>query len=442
VPSASNSRPTTSDPPMIVSDMRLVFVDPHGRLVEFHSIPPQVETPDGGVAAAPDWAGLFEAAGLTFSTFHAVTPKWTPRGDADARSAWEGPLPDVPDVTIRVEAAAYRGRPIFFSVVPPWTVPGRVASQAPTTLNRMLTGAAVLVAFTLLVSATILARRNLRSGRGDRSGAFRTAAVMAVTLGIGFLLGSRFQSDLATEYELLGLIAAVTFYVALNVWLFYLALEPYVRRFYPQLLIGWTRALSGQLRDPLVGRDVLVGVAAGTIGALLIASRELIPYVFGLPLAAPQLPSAIMLMGTRFALSLVIQIVRRAMVNAMQIVAIVVLLKIVVKNTWLVLLLGTVLVLPLAMSGTFAGQQLALEIGIALCGIALIFAVLLRFGLLSLVITFYVFLAIEAFPLTLDFARPYAGSVVMLLAAIAGLSLFGFYASRGDEPLFGRSLLD
>jgi hypothetical protein len=161
-----------------------------------------------------------------------------------------------------------------------------------------------------------------------------------------------------------------------------------------------------------------------------------------MPLAAPQLPSAIMLMGTRFALSLVIQIVRRAMVNAMQIVAIVVLLKIVVKNTWLVLLLGTVLVLPLAMSGTFAGQQLALEIGIALCGIALVFAVLLRFGLLSLVITFYVFLAIEAFPLTLDLSKPYAGSVMMLLAAIAGLSLFGFYASRGDEPLFGRSLLD
>ena len=31
----------------------------------------------------------------------------------------------------------------------------------------------------------------------------------------------------------------------MTVWLFYVALEPYVRRFWPQLLIGWTRALSG-----------------------------------------------------------------------------------------------------------------------------------------------------------------------------------------------------
>src|SRR5439155_1266433 len=144
-------------------------------------------------------------------------------------------------------------------------------------------------------------------------------------------------------YEHLGRIVSVAMYVAINVWLFYVALEPYVRRFWPQLLIGWTRALSGGLRDPLVGRDILAGVAAGTVGAVLIASRVLIP---------PE------------------------------------------------------------------------------------------FGLLSLIVTIYTFLAIEAFPLTLDLSRPYAGSAWMVCAAVAALSLFGFYASRGGEPLLGRTLLD
>ena len=51
------------------------------------------------------------------------------------------------------------------------------------------------------------------------------------------------------------------------IWLLYMAFEPYVRRFWPTLLIGWTRLLSGQVRDPLVGRDILVGAAAGTIAA-------------------------------------------------------------------------------------------------------------------------------------------------------------------------------
>ena len=66
------------------------------------------------------------------------------------------------------------------------------------------------------------------------------------------------------------------------------------------------------MRDPLVGRDVLIGVAAGTIGALLIASRMLIPRAFGLPLATPQLPEPVILYGMRFAMSSAIQVVRRA----------------------------------------------------------------------------------------------------------------------------------
>ena len=46
-------------------------------------------------------------------------------------------------------------------------------------------------------------------------------------------------------------------------WLTYLGLEPYVRRFSPDSLIGWTRLVAGSWRDPRVGRDVMIGVAAG-----------------------------------------------------------------------------------------------------------------------------------------------------------------------------------
>jgi hypothetical protein len=300
----------------------------------------------------------------------------------------------------------------------------------------------VLMSFGLLIAAAGLARRHLRSGRGDRRGAFRTAAVLFVSLSAGFLIGARVYSDLASEYELLSRLLSVALYVATTVWLFYIALEPYVRRFWPQLLIGWTRAISGRLRDPLVGRDVLIGVAAGTIGALLIASRTLIPHALNLPLATPQLPDSLILFGTRFALSAAIQIIRRAMVLSMQVVGIVVFLKIVLRRNWLALTVATLAVLPMAMSGTFAGEQLALELGISVLGIALIFMVLLRYGLLALIITFYTFLAIEAFPLTTDLTRPYAGASFVVVATIAALSVFGFYASRGDEPIFGRPLLD
>ena len=441
VPSASSNRPTQDDPPLVLSDMRLVRLDAHGRLVELHSIPPQVEEPAASVAA-PDWAQLFEAAALTPAAFHDVQPLWTPRGLADTRRAWEGPLPDVPGVTVRVEAAAYRGRPVFFSVLPPWTQAGRMVQAPRSTTGRVVTAFSVVIACAILAFAALLARRHLRTGRGDRQGAFRTAAVTFVTLTAGFLLGTRLYSDPATAYERLGLVVSVALYVAAYIWIFYIALEPYVRRFWPQLLIGWTRLLSGRLRDPLVGRDVLVGVAAGTVAAFLIASRELVPRVFGLPPATPDLPSGLILLGTRFGLAVSLQMVRRALVNAMQLVGVVVFLKIVVKRPWLVWLLGTLAMLPIAMSGTFAAEQLLIELTIVTFGIALMFTVLLRYGLLALIVTFYTFLLIEAFPLTTDLARPYAGASVVLLLAIAGLSMFGFYASRGDAPLFGRTLLD
>jgi hypothetical protein len=58
------------------------------------------------------------------------------------------------------------------------------------------------------------------------------------------------------------------------------------------------------------------------------------------------------------------------------------------------------------------------------------------------IVTFYTFLAMEIFPLTTDLSRPYAGTSAVVLLAIAALAAYGFYASRGGEPLFGRTLLD
>jgi serine/threonine-protein kinase len=440
--SADHIRPTETDPPLVESDMRLVRLDPQGRLVEFHSIPPQVESGENAAGGADPWGSLFDAAGLTLASFHEVPSRWSPRGDADVRRAWEGRLPELGDQAVRVEAAAHRGRPIFFSVLPPWTTGGRSAAAPRGAVERLLSTLTVVLTAALLIAAAGLARRHLRTGRGDRRGAFRTAAVLFVALSFALILGARVYAAPEVEYENLARILSVSLYLSTTVWLTYVALEPYVRRFWPQLLIGWTRALSGRLRDPLVGRDILVGVAAGMVGALLIASRMLVPRALGWPLATPQLPEAAILYGTRFAMSSAVQILRRAIVDSMQIVGIVVFLKIVLRRNWVVLLLGMLAVMPLAMSGTFAGEQLALELAISMTGIALVFTVLLRFGLLSLVITIYTFLALEGFPLTTNLSRPYAGAAVLLSVALVALSLFGFYASRGDEQLFGRPLLD
>ena len=52
------------------------------------------------------------------------------------------------------------------------------------------------------------------------------------------------------------------------VWTLYMAIEPWIRRRWPHAIISWSRLISGQVRDPLVGRDVLIGVALGVVWIL------------------------------------------------------------------------------------------------------------------------------------------------------------------------------
>ncbi|MGE5245338.1 MAG: serine/threonine-protein kinase, partial [Betaproteobacteria bacterium] len=115
-PSRPVAEVTPTDPPTDVSGMLTVLTDTRGRLVEFHAAPPQFD-PSSAPAPPPRWKLLFDAAGLDMDAFHGVAPEWTPHDFADARQAWEGPLADRPDIQVRVEAAAYKGRPSSFSVV-------------------------------------------------------------------------------------------------------------------------------------------------------------------------------------------------------------------------------------------------------------------------------------------------------------------------------------
>ena len=64
----------TDDPPLDVSGMTLVSLNPLGRLTQFIAVPPQVQKAEGAVLPL-DWTPLFSAAGLDPS-------KWPPRTGA------------------------------------------------------------------------------------------------------------------------------------------------------------------------------------------------------------------------------------------------------------------------------------------------------------------------------------------------------------------------
>jgi serine/threonine-protein kinase len=68
--------------------------------------------------------------------------------------------------------------------------------------------------------------------------------------------------------------------------LIYLGMEPALRRRWPWRITAWNRLLAGRLRDPLVGRDLLIGAACG-VAAVLVA--QLGRFAFGW-LGLPPLP--------------------------------------------------------------------------------------------------------------------------------------------------------
>jgi hypothetical protein len=121
----------TFDPPMDVSGMTLLRLTPRGNLTQMIVVPPQVEKPLGA-GSAPDWAPLFSAAGLDPSKWPSAQPTWTPPVYSDARAAWSGSLAERPNIPMRVEAAAYRGKPVYFELIGPWTRPDRMQPYQPT----------------------------------------------------------------------------------------------------------------------------------------------------------------------------------------------------------------------------------------------------------------------------------------------------------------------
>src|SRR5262245_65818174 len=76
----------------------------------------------------------------------------------------------------------------------------------------------------------------------------------------------------------LGVTTATASILAIN----YLALEPVMRRRCPHRLTSLARVLTGRWRDPLVGRDVLIGLA---LGVVYMADTAAIP--FGLTESGP-----------------------------------------------------------------------------------------------------------------------------------------------------------
>ncbi len=436
----SSEEVTPADPPRTVSGMANLSLDTRGRLLAFEGVPPQTVQPqqEGAAPARFDWARLFAEAGLDPSDFRQVEPVWVPPHPFDERGAWEGTYPGQTETTVRVEAAAFRGRPVYYQLINPWNQPMRQVQTPLPAGARILQAVLVVLFFVILCGAGLLARHNLRLGRGDHRGALRLAGFVLVMTLASWVMGTHHVPVLEDEFANFVTALARCFLLSGMLWLVYVALEPYVRRRWPGRIIGWNRLLAGDWRDPLVGRDLLLGAFFGCALTVVGFAQMLSPEWMGRPPLAPAPIHLRGLFGVQYVPNLLASQVLSSMLFSATIMFLLLLLTIIMRRERVAVgLLGLIMVPIFLGSGS-----LAVDVAVGVVASFVTLFVLLRFGMLALVFTQFFLLFFNLYPITSEVTAWYAGASAFAAVLGAALILYGFKSSLAGRPLFRGSLLN
>jgi hypothetical protein len=219
-------------------------------------------------------------------------------------------------------------------------------------------------------------------------------------------------------------------------WALYIALEPYVRRRWPVVLISWNRLLSGKLRDPLVGRDLLIGILFAVVGRQTIGLLRALFFNWDVDnmsnFARDSLPSLRFLIASGFS-----------NVNLLTLVALIFLfllfvLRTLTRRQWLTAIIFIFLGCLLGLQQSDNPLVGALFNGL---NFLLIVVIMLRFGFFAFAVNATIggFLS---YPMTLHFSAWYTNSALLLAGVILALAIYAFYTSLGGQKVFTGKLLE
>jgi hypothetical protein len=429
---------TRSDPPMLTTGMVLAILDMKGRLLHLEAVPAEKESP-GKSPPNSNWPALFLASGMDPSNFKSVAPEWAPLAPTDSREAWTGVLPGSANLPIRIEAAAYHGKPVYFRVLYPWSSPSRDASDNFTRAQNAT--AIVLISLFLLIfgGGILVARWNIKSNRADLNGAARLGAFVFLAFVVAWALRSHHIADF-NEVLMFLMSVSSALLQAFFVVILYVALEPFVRRREPQILISWSRLLAGQLRDPLVGRDLLIGAAYGVILLFIEASDNVVLPLFGKLPPMPGNVSTGSLLGVRHALALVMLFVLIQLLYSLCVFFVLFVLQRFLRKTWLAVLVVVTIGTFLSFGNTGENPVFG---GVALVILYVSFLLVLKkYGLLPLIVGLAMQNVLISFPATVHLSRWYAAPALAGLSVIFLLTVYAFRAALAGQSLFSVDSLD
>jgi len=422
------------DPPPVLSGMTSVTLDPQGRLKQFSAIPPQVDESPAPAQPQPyDWKQLFDLAGLDIAQFQLTAPTWNSLGASDQRAAWTGVWPGT-SLPLRVEAASWRGKPVFFRLISKWTEPDRMPSEEST---HSKAPEVLLVAFllVLLAGAILLARHNYVNQKSDPQGALRLGLLIIVLEMLVWLSSAHFVPSLGT-FGLFVLGASGAVFLGTLFYVVYLAIEPFVRRHWPHAIISWSRLMSGRVRDVLVARDVLYGVILGVSWSLIFEAQGLAMKHIG---AEPDLFSYGFLLGPRQVMS---ELVTHA-VNSIEATLVFFFLmfafRVILRKPWLG---GLAFVAFWVVVKSYGEHHLAIIVPAIIATYGIAAFVVLRFGFVALAVGIFTADLLGSIPITTDFSAWYIGGTLLVLFVIVAMSIWACYTALAGQKLLKENLFE
>ncbi len=430
-----------NSPPFIEPGSIRLKLDALGRLVEMVAIPERIKPQTD--KSETNWKLLFEAAGLDAGKFRETQSKLISPYFSDESKAWEGTLVDFEEIPIRVEAAGFHGKPVYFKIIMPWDktlIDNNQITQARKQASNIGNLVGISVAILFILGAVFISYHNLKVGRVDIKGAAKISVFCFLMLFIGFCISADHVASVGNEFQILIIIASHAVFPSVILFLAYLAIEPFVRRWWSNLLISWNRLLSGDFRDPMIGRDILIGALLGIltnasfyIGGLLrdyLTSRQL-------TLANPT--------NTLGGFS---NTIKHILVNsfAQQIVVgvgillFLLMFYLVFRRKWVgttVLILLITFLQSVNLFPVRGWTYVILQLLVA----TIVYSAYAKYGLVTIISSLF-FASILNLEVTFDSSRFYFANTIIVAVVGLGIAFYAFYISLAGQSLFGRDFFE
>jgi len=205
------------------------------------------------------------------------------------------------------------------------------------------------------------------------------------------------------------------------------------------MLVSWARLLGGRFRDPLVGRDLMIGGLFPLCSFLVL---YLIATMVVLSGVVPQLPSVpgpqnlSAAIGPQAMASQISHAIAAGTLLVMGYLVIAFGVHLVVRRVWLTTTIAGLIITALKFYFLMEFIPLPIAAMIAVTTSTIAMWSLFRYGLLSAVVAIATFTVLGNMPWTSDLSSWAAGSMLIGLGVLVGVFGYGCYTSLAGQPIF------